>query len=313
MSLTFKYYYGKESEQFNFIKIPKLLFSEEAFSGISNDAKILYALMLDRMSLSQQNEWFDAENRVFIIFTVEEAAEMMNCGSEKVTKLFKELDDINGIGLITRKRRGLGKPAIIYVRNFVVESGEVHNTDLEISEIENKENGKSDVLTSEKQISANLKTESTDFGKSKCNNTDINKTDINNTEYQSYQSIQSGQNDKEEVEKTIADNIEYDILTENNQSIVGLINEIKDIIVDVVTGERNVTLNGKTLSHESAKRAYMKLTYEHVLFVIDCLSKVSSEVKKLDKYLCTSLYNAVFTCNMATYTGFTAQTGHNLI
>ena len=62
------YFYGTESEQFSFYKLPKFLMKEEQFKGLSNDAKLLYALMLDRMSLSRKNEWLDEENRVYIIY-----------------------------------------------------------------------------------------------------------------------------------------------------------------------------------------------------------------------------------------------------
>ncbi len=186
MTHTFDYFYGKESDQFSFIRIPKLLFTDKAFSDISNDAKILYALMLDRMALSRQNEWFDEENRVYIIFTIEEAAEMMSCGNEKIIKLFKELDDNTGIGLITRKRRGLGKPSIIYVRNFVVNDNSVNNGD--DNNDQNQDIGKTEVLKSENPNSRDLKNGITDIGKSECNNTKYNKTEMNHTYNQSNQS-----------------------------------------------------------------------------------------------------------------------------
>lgn len=183
---TFDYFYGKESDQFNFIRIPKLLFTDKAFSDLSNDAKILYALMLDRMALSRQNEWFDEKNRVYIIFTIEEAAEMMSCGNEKIIKLFKELDDNTGIGLITRKRRGLGKPSIIYVRNFVLNDNSVRNNDN--NNDQNQDIGKTEVLKSENPNSRDLKNRITDIGKSECINTEYNKTEMNHTDNQSKQS-----------------------------------------------------------------------------------------------------------------------------
>ncbi|MGN1106267.1 MAG: replication initiator protein A, partial [Huintestinicola sp.] len=185
--MIFDYFYGKESDQFSFIRIPKLLFTDKAFSDISNDAKILYALMLDRMALSRQNEWFDEENRVYIIFTIEEAAEMMSCGNEKIIKLFKELDDNTGIGLITRKRRGLGKPSIIYVRNFVVNDNSVNNGD--DNNDQNQDIGKTEVLKSENPNSRDLKNGITDIGKSECINTEYNKTEMNHTYNQSSQSV----------------------------------------------------------------------------------------------------------------------------
>lgn len=96
---VFPYYYGQEAEQYAFYRIPKLLITDERFRSTSTDAKLLYGLMLDRMSLSLKNDWLDDENRVYIYFTVEEVMEQMNCKSEKATKLLMELDSKKGIGL----------------------------------------------------------------------------------------------------------------------------------------------------------------------------------------------------------------------
>ena len=113
MPLNLPYYYGHSGEQYAFFRIPKLLLTDDRLAEISTDG-----LLLDRMELSYRNGWVDDQNRVFIIFTVEEVMETLRCRSEKVVRLFAELDSKKGIGLIERKRQGLGKPAIIYVKNF---------------------------------------------------------------------------------------------------------------------------------------------------------------------------------------------------
>lgn len=118
--IQFDYFTGMEAEQYSFYRVPKVLFTEPCFKTLSCEAKVLYGLMLDRMSLSIKNRWLDSEDRVYIIFTVEEIAELMNCGTQKAVKLVKELDSSNGIGLIEKKRLGLGKPNVIYVKNFMI-------------------------------------------------------------------------------------------------------------------------------------------------------------------------------------------------
>ena len=118
--IQFDYFTGMEAEQYSFYRVPKVLFTESCFKALSCEAKVLYGLMLDRMSLSIKNRWLDSEDRVYIIFTVEEIAELMNCGTQKAVKLVKELDSSNGIGLIEKKRLGLGKPNVIYVKNFMI-------------------------------------------------------------------------------------------------------------------------------------------------------------------------------------------------
>lgn len=95
-----------------------MLFKDERFKGLSSDSKLLYALLLDRMSLSIKNGWFDDENRVYVYFTVKEAMEELNMAKEKCTKIFAELDSEKGCGLIVKVRQGLGRPDIIYVMNF---------------------------------------------------------------------------------------------------------------------------------------------------------------------------------------------------
>ena len=118
-SLGFDYFYGIEAEQFSFIRLPKLLFRDRHFEGLSLEAKVVYGLLLDRMSLSLKNSWIDDENRVYIIYTVTSIAEDIGCSKDKAGRILSELDSLRGIGLVERKRRGLGRPDIIYVKKFV--------------------------------------------------------------------------------------------------------------------------------------------------------------------------------------------------
>ncbi|MCR4718682.1 MAG: replication initiator protein A [Firmicutes bacterium] len=131
---NFKFYYGNESEQFNFYRIPKVLFTDERFAKLSVEAKVLYGLMLDRMCLSVKNSWIDEENRVYIYFKLEEVMKYLNFGKDKCVKLFSELDEKSGIGLIRRKKQGLGKPAMIYVMNFVKNTSEIKTSDTAVED-----------------------------------------------------------------------------------------------------------------------------------------------------------------------------------
>lgn len=116
--MQYDYFYGAQAEQFAFYRIPKVLFTDKKFSELSTDAKVLYGLLLDRMSLSLKNQWLDAEHRVYIIYTTEEIMEALSCGNQKACRLMTELE--KNSGLIDRRRQGLGKPSIIYVKNFAV-------------------------------------------------------------------------------------------------------------------------------------------------------------------------------------------------
>ena len=106
--MRFDYYYGIEAEQFSFYRVPRLLIKDERFKELSSDAKLLYGLMLDRMSLSMKNGWFDDENRAYIHYTLDNIMEDLGCAKEKCVKVLAELDSKKGIGLIEKKRQGLG-------------------------------------------------------------------------------------------------------------------------------------------------------------------------------------------------------------
>ena len=120
--MALDYFYGQVGELFSFYRIPKALFLESRFQNLSTDAKTLYGILLDRMSLSAKNGWLDEQGRVFIIFTIEDVKRALCCADNKATKLLRELEEY---GLIERKRRGLGKPDLIYVKNFSSESSKL--------------------------------------------------------------------------------------------------------------------------------------------------------------------------------------------
>ena len=201
--LQLDYYYGIEAEQFSFYRVPRLLIKDERFKKLSSDAKLLYGLMLDRMSLSMKNEWFDDENRAYIIYTIDSIMEDLGCAKEKAVKVLAELDSVKGIGLVEKVRRGLGKPDIIYVKNFTsiseqMDEKEPANTD-KITEVgksnfkksENRTSGsqkiklqevrKSNFRKSENQTSGSSEIEPQEVGESNPNYTNYNQTYMNQT------------------------------------------------------------------------------------------------------------------------------------
>lgn len=109
------YFYSTQVNQFDFIKIPKELVTGEMFSSLSNPSKLLYGMMLDRMSLSMKNHWLDERNRVYIIYSLKEIMEDMNFSRHKAIDCLNELESI---GLILKKQSGKGKENQIYVKNY---------------------------------------------------------------------------------------------------------------------------------------------------------------------------------------------------
>ena len=316
----FDYYYGVEAEQFTFVRVPKVLFTDkEHFGGLSNEAKLLYGLLLERMSLSRKNNWIDKHNRVYIIFPVEEIEESFDVGHEKALNLLKELDDQSGIWLVKKKRRGLGLPSILYVKNFIVKGEQ--NTDLVPTSrsLENgiQEVGKTDIKKSENQTSENPKNRLLEVRKSDSNNIDINNTDMSYTYDQSINQSRAGfQNfspgdglidgiDRNAVEEEVKKQIDYDCLISHpDSSVIQMAEEIKDLMVDVLCGERSVVSEGKRVSEETARAAYRKITYEHIQYVMKSLVSYPDKISRIDRFLTASLFNSVYTLTNSTFAGF---------
>ena len=194
-NLNLDYYYGTEAEQYSFYRVPKTLLTDPRFKGVSIEAKVLYGLLLDRMSLSVRNGWMDKDRRVYIYFTQEDAMALMSCGKDKATRLFRELDQ-GGIGLIEHKKQGQGRPTRIYVKNFTLppEPGQTppspnpaptQEPGGEAQTAGNQQSRPLDsaaVKTAHFEQSAPLGMSGQDSGFSAPNKTDKNKTDSNDTE-----------------------------------------------------------------------------------------------------------------------------------
>jgi len=338
----FDYFYGADAEQFNFIRVPKVLFTDkERFGSLSSDARILYGLLLERMSLSRKNNWIDDQNRVYIIFTIDEIAEQMGVCTEKAVNILKELDVDNGIGLVRKKRRGLGLPSILYVKNFNINDEKCSKTDSHNDKPEikakstdrsNKVNktsefGISEFKSAEMSNSGNRQDRIQEFGKTESNNTEINNTERNYTDNQSINQSGAGfQNlstanvendgliDRTETEESVKAQIDYDCLISHpDNSVVQMVEEIKDLIVDVICGERTVISEGKRVSEETAKAAYRKITFDHVQYVLHSLVNYPDKISRIDRFLTTSLFNSVYTLMNSTFAGFEHDMGMKML
>ena len=144
------YFYGDESKEFSYFRIPRLLITHQRFKNVSVEAKLLYGLLLDRMGLSEEHGWYDEDGRVFIYYTVEEIADDLCCGRDKAMKLLAELDKAKGAGLIERVRQGQGKPTKIYVKRFTTREVPPKKEEIPapISEVEILDLQKSEIPTS---------------------------------------------------------------------------------------------------------------------------------------------------------------------
>ena len=324
--MKFDYFYGTESNQFSFYRIPKNLITEDYFKSMSTDSKLLYGLMLDRMSLSRKNNWFDEKNRVYIIFTLEEVIELLNCSSNKCVQLFKELESFS---LIIRKKRGQGKPAIIYILNLYKDvCADTENCENEKSELVEKGSQdfkKKEVKTCKKGKSRLVKKgsqdfkktqakncengksglaerESQDFPKQEANNININNTDYNNTDYQSYLTDKSNELMAKytRIEGLVKQNIDYESLCVENNRDVQRLEEILSVIVDTVAFNNNpVSICDNLYPAEVVKNRFLKLRSNHIEYVLDCLNHNTTRVKNMPKYLLSTLYNSFLAADNA--------------
>ena len=263
------YFYGPQAEQFTFYRIPKVLFADPAYRGISTDAKVLYGLLLDRMSLSARNDWLDDAGRVYIVFTVEEIMENLACGNKKAVGLLRELEA--DAGLIERRRQGLGKPNLIYVKNFV----------------------EGNFLTCQKDVSKG-------HG---------NKTEINNTDLSETNPFPSGEGDGEAAGTESEGNDiraryqEYFVRQSNFDALIAsypddedMLREMLELLVDTVCSRRKfIRIAGDDKPAEVVKARLLKLDGDHLRFVLMCLKENTTLVRNMRQYLLAALYNAPLT------------------
>ena len=338
--IQFDYFRGMEAEQYSFYRVPKVLFTAECFKSLSCEAKVLYGLMLDRMSLSIKNRWFDEEDRVYIIFTVEEIAELLNCGTQKAVKLMKELDDNQGIGLIEKKRLGLGKPNVIYVKNFILkekcspeqrgkapenlgntQNSENHNS--RIVKTTNQELPESQFKNDENHTSRIVEITTQEVPNSQSNNTDIINTDFNETDFNEIDSIQSylspsagevrpvGEDVIERMETyraLIQENIDYECFLDRREKED--VDELIELMVEILMmpDDSVVRIGGADKPVSVVKSRFLKLTYSHIEYVLFSLHRNTSKVANIRAYLLTTLYNSSMTMNHY----YQAEVNHDL-
>ena len=299
--IRFKYFQADDVDRHSFYRIPKQLFTLEEFKKLSSDAKILYALMLDRVSLSIKNDWIDDQGRVYIFFSVEEVMEQVGCGKNKAIKCLKELDMETGIGLIQKHRQGIGKANIIYVRTFVPD---------------------------EKQTSESPENKLPDVCKGESNKTNKSNNNRNNNKYHLILSEVEERKEKYDLKDEIRcdgdklfqttpatvpssrepgdrsaimkaykalirKNIEYDNLMTFPEVDHELAREIYELIVETVLClGKDIVISSNRYPAEVVRSRFLKLNYMHVRYVMECLEKNTAKVKNIRKYLLAALFNA---------------------
>ena len=228
------YFYGQSGEMFSYFRVPKILFRDIKFKDLSTDAKTLYGILLDRMGLSVKNGWLDEQGRVYIIFPVQEVMDALGCADNKATKLFRELEKF---GLIERKRRGLGKPNLIYVKNFAD------------PRFRNREKNGSGAADSAQQETA----------KSRGNKTEWNKTE--GSEPDPFSSDAEDESDERtRLEAYFMQSLEVDLLLRACPDEEDTIHQIVNLLVDTCSSKRRMLrVAGDDKPAEVVRSRFMKL------------------------------------------------------
>lgn len=295
-TVSFDYFYGGESELFSYYRIPRLLVAGEQFRNLSTDAKLLYGLLLDRMGLSAKNGWYDDKGRVYIYYPLDEVEEDLNCGHGKAVKLMAELDTDTGIGLIERVRQGLGRPSIIYVKQFtskaIPKSTGPPNTLTSVSsKTEFPEVQKSNIKTSDNRTSGFPKSGLSEIPESEAFYNDSNYLDKNYL----YPSIHQS--------ATLIDSINRDSCKELVKENIGYIafpiqqhqelDELVELITDILCSpQASFRIGGVQVKSQLVKERLSHLQQSHIEYILDCMRKNTTQIRNIRGYLLTALYNA---------------------
>lgn len=259
------YYKNNEILENSYYQIPQELFINKLYKEkLNSDSKILYAFLLDRLSLSQKNHWFDELNRVYLIFTREEVQDKLCLSEKTVTKAFKQLTDTN---LIAEKRQGLGKPNLIYV-------GKIQHEEI----IANTEQENLQVLNSKNYGSREVKNTILDVEKFPTINPNNIKTNITNTD-----SINPQNNNVCISLNAVKEKSQLNDFSKEEQTM------LEDVIerlyyADILKVGSVIITNSKILSK-------LALINKNNLIQLLDIAKSSNNIKNITNYLMICLYN----------------------
>ena len=276
--MKYDYFYGLVTEYFLFYRLPKIFFEKDEFIDVSLEIKVLYSLMLERSNLSATNGWFDNKGRVYIIFTIDDVKKYIGCSDKKAVNLMNDLEKV--YFLIERKRQGLGKPNIIYVKNLIKETVDNY------------------VGKPVEKHFLKCKNYSSDMSKAQGSNTNINNTNyINNIlSEKGEKSTVDNLLSSDKTRKYFKDKFEYDIIIKKPYIDKKIVDEIIDVIVKTYcSNKEKFLISGIEKSKEEVISQFMNINSNHIEYVVECVMKNINSIKNMHQYLLTVIYNAPIT------------------
>ena len=271
--MEYPYFKGLEADRYSFYRVPKALVKADLFQKMSGDAKLLYAVLLDRMSLSIKNGWQDKHGNAYIICTIEEVMDSIHCARQKAVKLLDELEQ--EFRLIERRRQGLGKPNLLYVKDLYAGLSQ------------------SNYWKYENHTSGSSNLELPGVPKSNGSNTEkINKTD--NSEPDLIYSVEL--QEEEQYRHYFKEKLELSIMEQNYPMDKAVLHEILELLVETVTSRKKfLRICGEEKPKEVVKSRLMKLDSSHIQYILECLKENSTQIRNIKQYLLATLYNAPVT------------------
>ena len=277
------YFYNTEGENFRFYQIPALLLEEEEYRGISDTAKILYGVLLSRLALSRKNSWIEKDTgRLYITYNLKQLVEKLGRSDRTISKAMKQLSEV---GLIEKKKRGQGKPDIIYVMNFTA----VHKEGAKeiVPEEQMEQDSHVDKMQGNKREETIAETRVT--GK-KAQRGDSRSEEI---------TILEKRHAREFYRKKIRHQLEYEILMQRHKTDKNIIDAMIEIMANVYISDRDTyKISGEEIPVNEVQNRIKTLNVQHIEYIIECLNRNTREIRKPDNYLLASLYNAPLTIGL---------------
>jgi len=257
------YFRMNEAEQFTFFRIPKILFTDRKYTSLSTDARVLYGVLLDRMGMSLDNGWVDENGRAYIYYRVEQLSEILGFGRDKIRRLFLELEKVD---LLERKKQGLQKPDMLYLKKFVSDDAKYA--------VQSTQNASSGVRKNRHPEDAFCPP----------NNIKKNNNEINNI----YPSI-------DQMDREIREKICYEVLVEDGYA-VDLLNELIQVMIEVFcTTAKTIRVGRNDFQTEVVQQRLWQLDMIHMQYVMDSFQKNTTKIRNIKAYLLAALFNAPVT------------------
>ena len=299
--VNFSYFYGEESEQFSYFRIPRLLVRSKKFKTLSTEAKLLYGLMLDRMGLSAKHGWYDELGRVYIYYTLDEIQADLMCGHNKAVRLLAELDSGKcGFALIERVKQGQGRPAKIYVKKFTTTDVPETPSPAPIPDFP-----ESEMQTSQNQTSRLPILGSQDFPKEEVSYLDNNYPDLSYPDPSISPAKPPGNGgrliERWSLKESVRNQIEYDALCTQYAA------EDVDALVELIVEIQSSTADAIRLGKEQIPIEIIKERFRQLTQMLDSLRTTTTQINNIKAYLLTALYNAPTTMGFF----YSAQVRHD--